>query len=490
MVISSSTGEGSVTDWRSVGRQSLELAVCANSLAKSSAMTFGSRRDATDSVTSVTQYNPYVIPYEKDGRMRVYGIIGSVVDNVTSVLNVSYTLVLPEDGMWGAIQEDGSYNGMLKMVHEKKADIALGPITPDAQLMQDFHQSAVNSHIYITIMSGMKHLTEANSLGILQAFDLNVNPLYRMSIPHHFNNFYYTTWLFISLSIVLLSFFAPCFQVIFEETGPKVERRFWKTLDFIWTSISALLRQGVGARRWTNRTKIAFGAWLISTLVLMTSFTSLIVATLTVRLSAPRIDSIEDLVAQPHLYPVVPKATQLETLLETSKSEVYKKLHQMVVQHNSLREIPDLYNPVVIRDIVNEKAILLLDRVSPKLHLSQLCPSLHGYFHLSKEYVYLWNNVWPVNKDLPKRFHIEMDKRIKWWVEGGVPTMRPYELHPPRATCFVGTHGDTTYSFATMGFKDLTTVFYLYLILSGAAFVVFLLEIALGKMFRRAALPQ
>ena len=39
-------------------------------------------------------------------------------------MNFTYTLIKPPDGQWGAIQPDGSWNGMVKMLADQEIDIA------------------------------------------------------------------------------------------------------------------------------------------------------------------------------------------------------------------------------------------------------------------------------------------------------------------------------------------------------------------------------
>ena len=40
-----------------------------------------------------------------------------------SVLNFTFTLKKPPDGNWGALQSDGTWNGMVKLLQDQKADI-------------------------------------------------------------------------------------------------------------------------------------------------------------------------------------------------------------------------------------------------------------------------------------------------------------------------------------------------------------------------------
>ena len=44
-------------------------------------------------------------------------------------MNFSYTLIKPPDGQWGAIQTDGSWNGMVKLLANQDIDIAVTDFT-------------------------------------------------------------------------------------------------------------------------------------------------------------------------------------------------------------------------------------------------------------------------------------------------------------------------------------------------------------------------
>ncbi|KAG0419641.1 hypothetical protein HPB47_003971 [Ixodes persulcatus] len=158
-------------------------------------------------------FTPYVKLYEKNGKMQLHGLTGSVFDNISAALNITYDVVFPEDSMWGAILEDGSYTGMLKAVHEKN-----------------------------------------------------------------------------------------------------------------------------------------------------------------------------------------------------SKTEMYSKLQKMITSNRGGRDVSELYNQDDIHLVMQEKAVLLLDKYSPKLHLSHICPSLKGRFYIGKGYLYLWNSVWVTHKDFPKDVIVEINR--------------------------------------------------------------------------------
>ncbi|KAM7283390.1 glutamate receptor ionotropic, kainate 5-like [Ixodes scapularis] len=411
-------------------------------------------------------FTPYVILHERNGKMQLLGLTGSIFDNVSAALNISYDVVVPEDEMWGAILEDGSYTGMLKTVHEKKADLGLGPFTMDESLKTHFWTTSIFGYSELGITSGIKQLSAANNMGILSAFDM-------------------ATWIMLFVSIVTVAVLSRAMKIFYERSSNPDGNFGWKVLDHLWTYVSALLKQGSRAFISAHGIKFLASAWLLSTLILTTYFTSLIVATLTVKTSSPRIDNIEDLIQRPYVKPLIAKGTQFFALLESSQTESYIKLRDMITHNHGGRDILKLYNPDDISLIMQEKAVLLLDKFSPKLHLSHMCPTLEGQFYIGKGYLYLWNCVWVTHKDFPKDVMVEINKRITWWLESGVPVMHSYELDPPQATCFVGSHKESSYVFGTMRFQDLTTVFFLYLIMSALAIVVFCLEIAIGRFDSR-----
>ena len=44
-------------------------------------------------------------------------------------MNFTYTAIKPPDGAWGAIQPDGSWNGMVNMLSKQEVDLGITPFT-------------------------------------------------------------------------------------------------------------------------------------------------------------------------------------------------------------------------------------------------------------------------------------------------------------------------------------------------------------------------
>ncbi|KAG0445739.1 hypothetical protein HPB47_014096 [Ixodes persulcatus] len=98
---------------------------------------------------------------------------------------------------------------------------------------------------------------------------------------------------------------------------------------------------------------------------------------------------------------------------KNSETEMYSKLQQMITRNRGERDLSELYNPDDINLVMQEKAVMLMDKFSPKLHLSHMCPSLEGKFYIGKGSLYLWSSVWVTHKDFPKDVLVEINKRIR-----------------------------------------------------------------------------
>ncbi|CAN7994737.1 unnamed protein product, partial [Ixodes pacificus] len=91
---------------------------------------------------------------------------------------------------------------------------------------------------------------------------------------------------------------------------------------------------------------------------------------------------------------------------------MYSKLHKMITRHRGGRDVSELYSPDDISLVMQEKAVLLMDKYSPKLHLSHMCPSLKGRFYIGKGSLFVWNCVWVTHKDFPKDVIVEINRRF------------------------------------------------------------------------------
>ncbi|KAL1425783.1 hypothetical protein MTO96_018942 [Rhipicephalus appendiculatus] len=416
-------------------------------------------------------FPPFVMFYKKNGQTRIYGLSASVIDNVTAALNISYHTVQPPDMHWGTKSPEGVYTGMLRDAYLNRANIGFGPFNmEDYLVVDDLLISDVYDFVEIGITSGVQDVATGN-FRILSAFDL-------------------TTWIYLLISVTALSFIIPALRRVStkgegdaRKQANKVASNFWALFSSLfWDKVPSNRRPaGTAAFRGRRTPRYVSGAWLLASLVISTYFTSLIVATLTVHTSFARIDSPKDLSENPHLTPFVPAGTQIATILQYAKDGVYRQIQDMVERHDGIRPVNLLFNQKDVEQILQNKAVLLIGKHAAKYELRQYCSILPGRFYISKDCLLVWKSVWAANKDFPLDLFKEMNKRIKWWMEAGVPALQSYVLDPPGGSCFAGSQASSVYQFGNLRFEDLTGMFFVHLAVSAVAMAVCALELCLGR---------
>lgn len=63
----------------------------------------------------------------------------------STALRFSYELVTPTDGMYGSLQEDGNFTGVVGMLQRDEADITVSPIG-----IAEVRRKFLNSPIHVT----------------------------------------------------------------------------------------------------------------------------------------------------------------------------------------------------------------------------------------------------------------------------------------------------------------------------------------------------
>ncbi|XP_070386891.1 glutamate receptor ionotropic, delta-2-like isoform X1 [Dermacentor albipictus] len=420
------------------------------------------RYDNVTLTVSSLPFPPFIMYYERNGKTGIYGLSASVMDNVTASLNISYDIVKPADMLWGSKSPEGVYTGMLRDAVLNRANIGFGPFN-----MEDFFfgdellVSDIFDYPEIGITSGVKDIATGN-FGILSAFDL-------------------TTWVCLLISMIALSFIIPALKHTSATADGEVRKQAGKVASIFWALIGSLLGQGTTTFGGRRISRYVIGAWLLASLVISTYFTSLIVAALTVHASFARIDSAEDLAKHPHLTPLVPAGTQIATILQYSKSGVYRQIQDMVERHQGVRPVPVLYAQNDVEDILRNKAVLLVGKYASKFELKRYCSILRGRFYISQGFLFIWRSVWVASKHFPLDLFKEMNKRIKWWMEAGVPALQSHVIEPPGGACFAGSQRSSIYQFDTLRFEDLTGLFFAHLAFLVVAMAVCALELCVGR---------
>ena len=71
--------------------------------------------------------------------------------SLQEIMNFTYTVIKPPDGKWGAIQPDGTWNGMIDLLSNQEIDIAPAPFTVTQERSAVMTFSSSINEVYHTL---------------------------------------------------------------------------------------------------------------------------------------------------------------------------------------------------------------------------------------------------------------------------------------------------------------------------------------------------
>ncbi|XP_068201744.1 glutamate receptor ionotropic, delta-2-like [Palaemon carinicauda] len=297
----------------------------------------------------------FLINKDVDGKTTYSGIMWEVLKLISSMMNLRFEILRPPDGLWGVEQANGSWNGMLGMIQRKDVDIALGPFAisyPRTKVAEFPPALFVFPHwLFLPRPRGSSDLSDFVRLfhpvvwfSILGTGFFLVIIIYGAaklkwtSLPissrrknEHQQSAQWTP----SFSILLLHIWGVLFQVSIAWNIPR------------------------GAR-------ILMSLWMLGTLILMRTYSSLLVASLTVPSVPVPIRSVEDLVAQTRIPWRLEQGGIILHTFKTADVKMYKNLLE-----RSTGFFPDCY---AARDDI------------AKGHFAGICDSLSGNLMVAKTF--------------------------------------------------------------------------------------------------------
>ncbi|CAN7938617.1 unnamed protein product, partial [Ixodes hexagonus] len=324
----------------------------------------------------------YVIETRRDNRTQVFGLTGSVLDNITAAMNITYKLVFAEDLQWGVKLANGSYTGQLKDLADNKADLALGPHYPVLELTEDFEPALPHNQVPMDIMSGMQRAFESDIFASFTAFSTEM-------------------WIAVLCVLLFLSVMTALLR-------PPV------TLDSVTRSLLAyfevMLQEATSTTRLSWAARFLLGGWMLSSMVFMNSFTGLLKASLMVKSPTDRIDSMEDLTLRPHVVPLIFDGSPVLTTIGTSQIESYRKVHSMVLKNGGKVPLQELFSPKHLQMLLERKAVILHGQYM-SADVGKDCHKYQGLFYFSREKFLMLSLIWYYRKDFNRDLRLAIDKR-------------------------------------------------------------------------------
>ncbi|NWZ84437.1 GRIK3 protein, partial [Poecile atricapillus] len=203
------------------------------------------------------------------GNDRFEGYCIDLLKELAIILGFSYEIRLVEDGKYGAQDEKGQWNGMIKELIDHKADLAVAPLT-----ITHVREKAIDfSKPFMTL-----------GVSILYRKPNGTNP----SVFSFLNPLSPDIWMYILLAYLGVS--CVLFVIARKAEGNAETGSDVKSLShyFIQTGISVLAQQCSELMPKALSTRIIGGIWWFFTLIIISSYTANLAAFLTVeRMESP-----------------------------------------------------------------------------------------------------------------------------------------------------------------------------------------------------------
>ncbi|XP_037544236.1 glutamate receptor ionotropic, kainate 1, partial [Nematolebias whitei] len=270
-------------------------------------------------VTTILE-NPYVMAKKSEkelvGNDRYEGYCMDLLKELSNILGFTYEVRLVGDGKYGAQNDKGEWNGMVRELIDHVADLAVAPLTITyvREKVIDFSKPFMT--LGISILYRKPNGTNPGVFSFLNPLSPDI-------------------WMYVLLActgvscvLFVIARFTP-----YEWYNPHpcnasstlVQNNF-TLLNSFWFGIGALMRQGSEVMPKALSTRIVGGIWWFFTLIIISSYTANLAAFLTVeRMDAP-IDSADDLAKQTRIEYGAVRDGSTMTFFKKSKISTYEKM--------------------------------------------------------------------------------------------------------------------------------------------------------------------
>uniref|UniRef100_A0A4X2MA54 Glutamate receptor n=1 Tax=Vombatus ursinus TaxID=29139 RepID=A0A4X2MA54_VOMUR len=270
-------------------------------------------------VTTILE-EPYVMFKKSDkplyGNNRFEGYCLDLLKELSNILGFTYDVKLVPDGKYGAQNDKGEWNGMVKELIDHKADLAVAPLTITyvREKVIDFSKPFMT--LGISILYRKPNGTNPGVFSFLNPLSPDI-------------------WMYVLLACLGVScvLFVIARFTPYEWYNPYpcnpdsdvVENNF-TLLNSFWFGVGALMQQGSELMPKALSTRIVGGIWWFFTLIIISSYTANLAAFLTVERMESPIDSADDLAKQTKIEYGAVRDGSTMTFFKKSKISTYEKM--------------------------------------------------------------------------------------------------------------------------------------------------------------------
>ncbi|XP_071568974.1 glutamate receptor ionotropic, kainate 2 isoform X4 [Temnothorax nylanderi] len=277
-----------------------------------------------DGGLSLTNYinseQPYVMLKSGgnfSGNTRYEGFCIDLLKEIAHMVGFTYRIELVPDGKYGVYDyETGEWNGIVRQLMDKKADLAVGSMTINyaRESVIDFTKPFMNLGISILFKVPTKHQAQLFSFMNPLAIEIWLYAL--------------AAYVLVSVTMFVVSRFSPyewnnphpC------HPGPEIVENQFSLSNSFWFTIGTLMQQGSDLNPKATSTRIVGGIWWFFTLIIISSYTANLAAFLTVERMITPIENAEDLASQTDIAYGTLDSGSTMTFFRDSMIETYKKM--------------------------------------------------------------------------------------------------------------------------------------------------------------------
>ncbi|XP_069680352.1 glutamate receptor ionotropic, kainate 2-like isoform X2 [Periplaneta americana] len=251
------------------------------------------------------------------GNSRYEGFCIDLLREIATMVGFEYRIELVPDGKYGVYDlETGEWNGIVRQLMDKKADLAVGSMTINyaRESVIDFTKPFMN--LGISILFKVPTDKESTFFTFMDPLGLDI-------------------WMLVvaAFSLACFTLFALARFSPYEWRNPRPWRprpdylvNQFSLANSFWFITGTLLRQGSGVNPKATSTRIVGGIWWFFTLIIISSYTANLAAFLTVERMITPIENAEDLAGQTEIAYGTLDSGSTMTFFRDSMIETYKKM--------------------------------------------------------------------------------------------------------------------------------------------------------------------
>nr|QHN69190.1 ionotropic receptor 9 [Sirex nitobei] len=283
------------------------------------------------------------------GNARYEGFCIDLLKEIAHMVGFTYRIEMVPDGKYGVFNyETGEWNGIVRQLMDKKADLAVGSMTINyaRESVIDFTKPFMNLGISILfkvptshparLFSFMNPLAIEIWLYVLAAYVLVSMTMFVVArfSPYEYNNPH------------------PC------HSGPELVENQFSLANSFWFTIGTLMQQGSDLNPKATSTRIVGGIWWFFTLIIISSYTANLAAFLTVERMITPIENAEDLAGQTDIAYGTLESGSTMTFFRDSMIETYKKMWRFMENKKASVFVPT-YEEGIQRVLQGDYAFLM-----------------------------------------------------------------------------------------------------------------------------------